>query len=117
MDCGAEGSAPFAAPGLAVHARQRPRKTISVAVTVNPSASPSGTATPEKLHRMQEAFLACGGAQCGICTPGMIVASVSLLEQNSNPSEDDIRNGLSGNLCRCTGYMRIFEAVRQGAGR
>jgi carbon-monoxide dehydrogenase small subunit len=76
-----------------------------------------GIAAPEKLHRMQEAFLACGGAQCGICTPGMIVASVSLLEQNSNPSEDDIRNGLSGNLCRCTGYMRIFEAVRQGAGR
>ena len=68
-----------------------------------------------ELHEMQQAFIDCGGAQCGICTPGMIVASVSLLEQNPHPSEDDIRNGLAGNLCRCTGYMRIFEAVKQGA--
>ena len=75
-----------------------------------------GIATPEQLHAVQQAFLDCGGAQCGICTPGMIVASVSLLEQNPHPSEEEIRNGLAGNLCRCTGYMRIFEAVRQGAG-
>jgi carbon-monoxide dehydrogenase small subunit len=76
-----------------------------------------GIATPERLHVMQQAFLDCGGAQCGICTPGMIVAAVSLLEQNPHPTEDEIRNGLAGNLCRCTGYMRIFEAVKQGAGR
>jgi carbon-monoxide dehydrogenase small subunit len=75
-----------------------------------------GIATPEGLHTMQQAFIDCGGAQCGICTPGMIVAAVSLLEQNPHPSEDEIRNGLAGNLCRCTGYMRIFEAVKQGAG-
>jgi len=76
-----------------------------------------GIATPERLDAMQQAFIDCGGAQCGICTPGMIVAAVSLLEQNPHPTEDDIRNGLAGNLCRCTGYLRIFEAVKQGAGR
>jgi aerobic carbon-monoxide dehydrogenase small subunit len=73
-----------------------------------------GIATSERLHAMQQAFIDCGGAQCGICTPGMIVAAVSLLEENPHPTEDEIRNGLAGNLCRCTGYMRIFEAVKQG---
>jgi carbon-monoxide dehydrogenase small subunit len=76
-----------------------------------------GIATADQLHALQQAFIDCGGAQCGVCTPGMIVASVSLLAQNPHPSEDEIRNGLAGNLCRCTGYMRIFEAVKQGAGR
>jgi aerobic carbon-monoxide dehydrogenase small subunit len=66
-----------------------------------------------QLHRMQEAFIECGGAQCGICTPGMILAAVNLLAGNPNPSEPDIRNGLAGNLCRCTGYMKIFESVVQ----
>jgi carbon-monoxide dehydrogenase small subunit len=70
-----------------------------------------GVATGEQLHRVQAAFLECGGAQCGICTPGMVIAAVSLLEQNPHPTEADIRNGLAGNLCRCTGYMKIFEAV------
>jgi carbon-monoxide dehydrogenase small subunit len=76
-----------------------------------------GIGTADQLHAVQQAFIDCGGAQCGICTPGMIVASVSLLEQNPHPSEEEIRNGLAGNLCRCTGYMRIFEAVKQGAIR
>lgn len=61
---------------------------------------------------VQEAFVACGAAQCGICTPGMIVAACNLLERNPHPSDDALRGGLSGNLCRCTGYTRIFEAVR-----
>ena len=74
-----------------------------------------GIATPERLHAMQQAFIDCGGSQCGICTPGMIVAAVSLLQQNPHPTEEEIRNGLAGNLCRCTGYMRIFEAVKEGA--
>jgi aerobic carbon-monoxide dehydrogenase small subunit len=74
-----------------------------------------GIATAERLDGMQQAFIDCGGAQCGICTPGMIVAAVSLLQQNPHPTEDEIRTGLAGNLCRCTGYMRIFEAVKQGA--
>ena len=70
-----------------------------------------GVAQGERLHAVQEAFIAHGGAQCGICTPGMVLAAVSLLERNPNPSEADIRTGLAGNLCRCTGYTRIFEAV------
>ena len=67
----------------------------------------------DQLHAVQQAFIECGGAQCGICTPGMIIAAVSLLEKNPNPDEAEIRNGLAGNLCRCTGYMKIFESVVQ----
>jgi carbon-monoxide dehydrogenase small subunit len=70
-----------------------------------------GIASEEKLHVVQECFIAHGGAQCGICTPGMVIAAVSLLEKNPNPTEEEIRNGLAGNLCRCTGYMKIFESV------
>jgi len=70
-----------------------------------------GVAQGERLHAVQEAFIALGGAQCGICTPGMVLAAVSLLERNPHPNDAEIRAGLAGNLCRCTGYMRIFEAV------
>jgi carbon-monoxide dehydrogenase small subunit len=70
-----------------------------------------GVASGEQLHAVQQAFIECGGAQCGICTPGMIMAAVDLLERNANPTEADIRQGLAGNLCRCTGYMKIFESV------
>src|SRR5512132_4743965 len=70
-----------------------------------------GVADGDRLHAVQEAFIACGAAQCGICTPGMVLAAVDLLGRNPNPTESDIRAGLAGNLCRCTGYMRIFEAV------
>lgn len=64
-----------------------------------------------QLHAVQQAFIECGGAQCGICTPGMVIAAVNLLERTPNPNDADIRNGLAGNLCRCTGYMKIFESV------
>ncbi|HEX9424405.1 MAG TPA: (2Fe-2S)-binding protein [Pyrinomonadaceae bacterium] len=70
-----------------------------------------GVADGEQLHAVQQAFIDCGGAQCGICTPGMVMAAVDLLERNPNAGEEDIRNGLAGNLCRCTGYMKIFESV------
>ncbi|HEX8141123.1 MAG TPA: (2Fe-2S)-binding protein [Pyrinomonadaceae bacterium] len=70
-----------------------------------------GIATDEQLHGVQEAFIACGGAQCGICTPGMVIAAVNLLERTPNPDEREIRDGLAGNLCRCTGYIKIFESV------
>jgi carbon-monoxide dehydrogenase small subunit len=76
-----------------------------------------GLAEGEKLHAMQEAFLDCGGAQCGICTPGMILASVHLLSGKPDPTIEEIREGLSGNLCRCTGYSQIVEAVAQAARR
>ncbi len=70
-----------------------------------------GVATDNQLHAVQQAFIDCGGAQCGICTPGMVLAAMNLLERSPNPSEGDIREGLAGNLCRCTGYMKIFESV------
>jgi len=70
-----------------------------------------GVAVEEKLHAVQEAFLRYGGAQCGMCTPGMILAAVSLLDHTPHPTEAEVRNGLAGNLCRCTGYTKIFEAV------
>lgn len=69
------------------------------------------------LHPVQQAFLECGGAQCGICTPGMILATVELLRERPNPTMDEIREGLSGNLCRCTGYLQIFRAVDEAAQR
>jgi aerobic carbon-monoxide dehydrogenase small subunit len=74
-----------------------------------------GIADGGQLHPAQQAFLACGGAQCGMCTPGMIVATVHLLRKHSQPNPEQIREGLNGNLCRCTGYMRIFEAVEKAA--
>jgi aerobic carbon-monoxide dehydrogenase small subunit len=70
-----------------------------------------GVARNDQLHTVQQAFIDHGGAQCGICTPGMVLAAVDLLNRNPQPSEADIRNGLAGNLCRCTGYMKIFESV------
>jgi carbon-monoxide dehydrogenase small subunit len=70
-----------------------------------------GVASGDQLHAVQQAFIECGGAQCGICTPGMVLAAVDLLSRNPNPDEAEIRNGLAGNLCRCTGYMKIFESV------
>jgi carbon-monoxide dehydrogenase small subunit len=72
-----------------------------------------GVAHEDQLHAVQQAFIQQGGAQCGICTPGMVLAAIDLLKRNPQPTEDDIRNRLAGNLCRCTGYMKIFESVVQ----
>jgi carbon-monoxide dehydrogenase small subunit len=74
-----------------------------------------GLSDDGQLHPVQKAFLECGGAQCGICTPGMILATVALLHRETDPSQEEIREGLSGNLCRCTGYMQIFKAVAEAA--
>lgn len=74
-----------------------------------------GIGRPGQLDPVQEAFLVCGGSQCGMCTPGMIVAAKCLLMRNPRPNREEIREGLNGNLCRCTGYMRIFEAVEMVA--
>ncbi len=74
-----------------------------------------GLASNGKLHALQTAFASTGGAQCGICTPGMILASLQLLQRVPHPSLDQIREALAGNLCRCTGYQKIFDAVRQAS--
>jgi len=70
-----------------------------------------GVATEDELNAVQQAFITHGGAQCGICTPGMILAAVNLLERKPHATEDEVREGLSGNLCRCTGYTKIFASV------
>ena len=70
-----------------------------------------GLASGENLHGVQQAFITYGGAQCGICTPGMVLAAVNLLKRKPHATETEIREGLSGNLCRCTGYTKIFAAV------
>jgi len=74
-----------------------------------------GIADGDRLHKVQEAYVQAGAVQCGFCTPGLVVATVDLLESNPSPSDDEIREALSGNLCRCTGYAKIFDAVRQAA--
>ena len=74
-----------------------------------------GLGSEGRLHRVQNAFIETGAVQCGFCTPGLVVATAALLEQNPDPSDDQIREALSGNLCRCTGYAKIFDAVRLAA--
>jgi aerobic carbon-monoxide dehydrogenase small subunit len=75
-----------------------------------------GLAEDGRPHRVQEAFVASGAVQCGFCTPGLVVAAADLLAHNADPSDDEIREALSGNLCRCTGYVKVFEAVRLAVG-
>jgi aerobic carbon-monoxide dehydrogenase small subunit len=74
-----------------------------------------GLSTNGKLHPVQQAFIDTGGVQCGFCTPGMIMAAKSLLDRNASPSLEQVREGLAGNLCRCTGYAKIYEAVMAAA--
>jgi carbon-monoxide dehydrogenase small subunit len=76
-----------------------------------------GLADGGQLHAVQDAFVEAGAVQCGFCTPGLVVATADLLARRSDPTEDEIREALSGNLCRCTGYQKIFDAVRLAASR
>jgi aerobic carbon-monoxide dehydrogenase small subunit len=76
-----------------------------------------GFAENGELHRVQDAFVQAGAVQCGFCTPGLVVATVDLLQHKPQPTDDEIREALSGNLCRCTGYAKIFDAVRLAAGQ
>ncbi len=76
-----------------------------------------GLSPGDGLHPMQEAFVEAGAVQCGFCTPGLVVAATELLRQKPDPSDDEIREALSGNLCRCTGYTKIFDAVRLAVER
>jgi carbon-monoxide dehydrogenase small subunit len=74
-----------------------------------------GLARDGRLDPLQHAFLECGGAQCGICTPGMLIAARALLESNAHPTRDEIKEAIAGNLCRCTGYTKIIEAIQQAS--
>jgi len=74
-----------------------------------------GLARDGRLDPLQQAFLECGGAQCGICTPGMLIAARALLDENSHPSRNDIKEAIAGNLCRCTGYVKIIDAIQQAS--
>jgi aerobic carbon-monoxide dehydrogenase small subunit len=107
-NCGActvllEGKAVKSCSVLAVQADGRSVLTVE------------GLASGNKLHPVQEAFLAKHGLQCGYCTPGMLMATYALLQKNSHPTEEEIKIGISGNICRCTGYAKIVESVKYAA--
>ncbi|HOE18668.1 MAG TPA: (2Fe-2S)-binding protein [Syntrophorhabdaceae bacterium] len=107
-ECGActvimDGKAVNSCIVLAVEANGRQITTIE------------GLAEGDRLHPVQEAFLEMGGMQCGFCTPGMILSTKVLLDGNKNPTDEEIRKGLEGNFCRCTGYTKIFESVKAAA--
>jgi carbon-monoxide dehydrogenase small subunit len=74
-----------------------------------------GLSQGDKLHPLQESFIQCGGLQCGYCTPGMLITACALLARNPQPTQDEVRHGLAGNLCRCTGYTQIVESVMHAA--
>jgi aerobic carbon-monoxide dehydrogenase small subunit len=91
--------------------------TLAVLADGKEITTVEGLAQDGKLHPVQQAFIDYGGFQCGICTPGMVVAAKALLDQNRNPSDDDIKDWMMGNLCRCTGYYKIIESIRGAATR
>jgi len=93
------------------------KSCLSLAVQANGRSLTTieGLAQGDTLHPLQESFMACGGLQCGYCTPGFIMASCHLLAKNPHPSADQVREGLNGNLCRCTGYAQIVESVLDAA--
>jgi carbon-monoxide dehydrogenase small subunit len=89
--------------------------TLAVEANGKKITTIEGLSQGEKLHPIQEAFVEVGGLQCGFCTPGMILSSKVLLDANPNPTEEQIRKGLEGNFCRCTGYTKIIESVKAAA--
>lgn len=93
------------------------KSCLSLAVQANGRCitTVEGLAQGEELHPLQEAFMNCGGLQCGYCTPGFLMTSCHLLAKNPNPTQDQVREGLNGNLCRCTGYTQIVESVLEAA--
>ncbi|MGW4299373.1 (2Fe-2S)-binding protein [Streptomyces sp. NPDC004376] len=112
----AEGRDVVTVEGLAEHARQRTDDTGAAGTSLE-EARHWQPGTGGELAPIQQAFIDAGAVQCGFCTPGLLVAADELLEQNPEPSDADIREALSGNLCRCTGYEKIMDAVRLAAAR
>lgn len=100
-----DGKAALACLTLALEAEGREITTIE------------GMGSGSKLHPLQEAFATCGGSQCGYCTPGFVMASAALLDRNASPSREQIKDAISGNLCRCTGYVKIVDAIERAADR
>jgi aerobic carbon-monoxide dehydrogenase small subunit len=91
--------------------------TLAVLADGKEVTTVEGLAHEGKLHPVQQSFIDYGGFQCGICTPGMVVAAKALLDENPNPTDDDIKDWMMGNLCRCTGYYKIIESIRGAATR
>lgn len=93
------------------------KSCLSLAVQANGCTitTVEGLSEGETLHPLQESFMQCGGLQCGYCTPGFLMASCAMLAKNPNPTVDEVRHGLNGNLCRCTGYTQIVESVLTAA--
>lgn len=89
--------------------------TLAVSADGRNITTIEGLADGERLHPLQQAFMTCGGLQCGICTPGMILAAKALLDEHPKPTLEQIQHGLANNLCRCTGYAKIIDAVRMAA--
>ncbi|MFE6281646.1 (2Fe-2S)-binding protein [Streptomyces sp. NPDC057877] len=112
-----EGREVVTVEGLAEYARQRARGGGGVRGESAEGPSDSQTGEGEELSPVQQAFIDAGAVQCGFCTPGLLVAADEMLEHNPNPTDADIREALSGNLCRCTGYEKIMDAVRLAAAR
>ncbi|MEU5362108.1 (2Fe-2S)-binding protein [Streptomyces sp. NPDC005925] len=121
----AEGREVVTVEGLADHARQRAEgcgtgargTSLDEASAWSATGQDSQTGEGTELSPVQQAFVDAGAVQCGFCTPGLLVAADEMLERNPNPSDADIREALSGNLCRCTGYEKIMDAVRLAAAR
>ncbi len=91
--------------------------TLAIAVDRREITTIEGIGTEEKLHPLQQAFVDSGSVQCGYCTPGMILSAKALLDRNPNPTEDEIKQAIKGNLCRCTAYVKIIEAIQLAAKR
>lgn len=89
--------------------------TLALTVEGKSITTVSGLGSGGNLNPLQEAFVKLGSIQCGYCTPGLIIAAQSMLQENPDPTDEDIRLGLGGNLCRCTGYTKVFQAVREAA--
>ena len=112
-DLGECGTCTVLIDGLPLHACL----TLAIEAQGKDIQTIEGLAEGEKLHPLQQAFVEDGAIQCGFCTPGMILTGKALLEQNPSPTEMEIKRAISGNLCRCTGYVKIVDAIKDAAGK